>query len=52
MKKLLFSLLLLLSVTLGGLPASATYREGHLTYSGMDNEEYVKFMYEAADNGS
>ena len=48
MKKILISVLLIFVAVCS---ASAAYREGHLTFSGMDNEEYVKFMYEAFNNG-
>ncbi|MBR1438428.1 MAG: hypothetical protein IJ587_07810, partial [Synergistaceae bacterium] len=48
MKKFLISVLLLL-VAAGS--ASAVIREGHLTYSGMNDEEYFKFLAEALDNG-
>lgn len=48
MKKILLSILLLLVVA-GS--ASAVVREGHLTYAGMNDEEYFKFLSEASNNG-
>ncbi len=44
MKKILVSLLLLLSVTWGGVTASAAVREGYISYSNVSNEEYNEFI--------
>ena len=48
MKKISLSILLLLLVA-GS--ASAAVREGHLAYSGMNEEEYFEFLSEASNNG-
>jgi len=49
MKKILVSLLLLLSVT-WGVTASAAVREGHLAYSNMDGEEYIDFITDLSND--
>ena len=52
MKKIVFISLLALLVmdSLFAVCSAAGVREGHLTYSGMNDEEYSKFLSEVSDN--